>query len=161
MSVDSRLVKDVLVREILRRAEAHAQRGEGASLAEGNSGLARAEDSGLAREPESGLARLGYCTRLAETELFEPARAPMPGLAERIGSGAATDVSRELASAEPAGRPEPDDGAPSWQVPGPGGHVRHYVASLAAEQAAPDMDPAEAKRAFMLGFFLRCCEEAA
>ena len=143
MSVDSRLVKDVLVRELLRRSEAQERRGAGEPLA--------GEDSGL--------ARLGYCLRLAEAELFEPARTPMPGLAERIESEDAQDVSRQLADAEPPGRPDPGDYG-SWQVPGPGGHVRHYVAMLAAETRAPGEDHARAKREFMYGFFLRCCEEA-
>jgi hypothetical protein len=143
MSVDSRLVKDVLVRELLRRAEAYERRGAGEGLAGAG----------------SGLARLGYCLRLAEAELFEPARAPMPGLAERMESEGAEDISRELAEAEPPGRPDPGDYG-SWQVPGPGGHVRHYVAMLAAESRAPEDDHARSKREFMYGFFLRCCEEA-
>ena len=87
MSVDSRLVKDVLVRELLRRAEGHAEQGAGRHLA----------------GEHSAMVRLGYCARLAETDLFEPARAPLPGLAERMAKEAAMDVSRELASAEPPG----------------------------------------------------------
>jgi hypothetical protein len=143
MSVDSRLVKDVLVRELLRRAEGHAEQGAGRHLA----------------GEHSAMVRLGYCARLAEADLFEPARAPLPGLAERMAKEATTDVSRELASAEPSDRPDPEDDVASWRVPGPGGHVRHYVAMLAAERLAPDDDPAQAKRAFMYGFFVRCCEE--
>jgi hypothetical protein len=155
MSVDSRLVKDVLVRELLRRAEGHA-----------------ANDApGAARQVlDSELALVGYCARVAETELFEPARAPTPGLAdelEELGGGenwleAASKVSRRLAAEEPSGRPDPGDAnAASWRVPGPGGHVRHYVALLAAESRAPDADPAQCKSAFMYGFFFRCCEEVA
>jgi hypothetical protein len=141
MSVDSRLVKDVLVRELLRRAEAHARDGAGEAL-------------------DDPLAVIGYCARLAEAELFEPARLPIPGLSEELAERAAPELSRELAEAEPPGRPDPGDGAPSWRVPGPGGHVRHYVAMQAAEERSPDADSAESKRAFMYGFFLRCCEEA-
>jgi hypothetical protein len=154
MSVDSRLVKDVLVQEILKRAEAHSLGGS----------------PGLPREAlDSELAVLGYCARLAETELFEPARAPTPGLAQELEElsaaddwpEAASEVSRRLAAEEPAGRPNPGEGdVASWRVPGPGGHVRHYVAALAAERHMPDADPAESKRAFMYGFFLRCCEES-
>lgn len=140
MSVDARLVKDVLVRELLRRAEAKQQQGSGAAL-------------------EDPMAELGYCTRLAEAELFEPARAATPGLAERLAAGSAPELARELADAEPAQRPDPSDGAPSWTVPGPGGHVRHFVAMQAHENRVPGSDPAESKRAFMYGFFLRCCEE--
>jgi hypothetical protein len=152
MSVDSRLVKDVLVGELLRRAEAHAEAGAGKLLGD---------------EP-SEMAVLGYCARLAETDLFEPARAATPGLAEQFEKleagtdrqAAALRVGRELAAAEPAGRPDPGDDVASWRVPGPGGHVRHYVALLAAERRAPDDDLAQCKRAFMYGFFVRCCEES-
>jgi hypothetical protein len=142
MSVDARLVKDVLVRELLRRAEAKEQQGSGAAL-------------------EDPMAVLGYCTRLAEAELFEPARAPTPGLAERLAAGSTPELARELADAEPADRPDPSDDAPSWTVPGPGGHVRHIVAMQAHEKRVPGSDPAESKRAFMYGFFVRCCEEIA
>jgi hypothetical protein len=141
MSVDSRLVKDVLVRELLRRAEAHAAAGDGAAL-------------------DDPMAVAGYCVRMSEADLFEPARRPTPGLGEELVGRPAPDLAGELAAAEPPGRPDPDDGAPSWRVPGPGGHVRHYVAMQAAEKRSPDADPAEAKRAFMYCFFLRCCEEA-
>jgi hypothetical protein len=140
MSVDARLVKDVLVGEIVRRAEEHEKRGAAQALAD-------------------PMAALGYCVRLAEAELFEPARTPTPGLAEELEERTLQELCRELAAAEPPGRPDPADGAPSWRVPGPGGHVRHYVAERAAERRSPDADRAEAKREFMYGFFLRCCEE--
>jgi hypothetical protein len=142
MSVDSRLVKDVLVRELLRRAEAHERQGAGGAL-------------------DDPMAVAGYCVRLAEAELFEPARGPAPGLAEKLAGRPAPEVCRELADAEPDGRPDPSDGAPSWDVPGPGGHVRHYVAMQAHEKRSPDSNPAESKRAFMYGFFVRCAEEVA
>jgi hypothetical protein len=142
MSVDSRLVKDVLVRELLRRAEQKERQGSGKAL-------------------EDSMAVLGYCTRLAEAELFEPARSPTPGLAEQLTQRPVAELCREMAAAEPPGRPDPSDDAPSWRVPGPGGHVRHYVAMRAHEQRSPDSDHAQAKRAFMYGFFVRCCEEVA
>jgi hypothetical protein len=142
MSVDSRLVKDVLVRELLRRAEQKQRQGLGKDLAQ-------------------PMEALGYCTRLAEAELFEPARSPTPGLAEQLADRLPSELGRELAAAEPPGRPDPSDDSPSWRVPGPGGHVRHYVAMRAHEQRSPDSDPAESKRAFMYGFFVRCCEEVA
>ncbi len=124
------------------------------------------------------LARLGYASRLAETELFEPARQPMPWLGEmleeRIGSGgrraeAIAGLSRELAAEEPDGKPDPPEG--SWRVPGPGGHVRHFLALAAADELAHqdtngeppiggDLTPAEAKRCFLYGFYARACEEA-
>ena len=142
MSVETRLVKDVLVRELLRRAEGHERQGSGAWL-------------------DDPMAVLGYCARLAEAELFEPAGSPTPGLAEQLGGRSAEELAGELADAEPTGRPDPSDGAPSWNVPGPGGHVRHYVAMQAHAKRSPGSDPAGSKRAFMYGFFLRCCEEAA
>ena len=105
--------------------------------------------------------RLGYEMRNVEHELFAPAREPAGWLAsalrERIAAGASEPsaiaaLSAELADAEPAGKPAPDDeSAASWRIPGPGGHVRHFV-SL---QAAP-----ASKRDFLYGFFRRCCEEA-
>ena len=152
MSVDSRLVKDVLVGDLLRRAEAHAERGAGR----------------VVHDEESALAVLGYCARMAETELFEPARAATPGLAEQLEKlgpaddwrDAAFELSRQLAATEPADRPDPNDDLASWRVPGPGGHVRHYLAMLAAARRAPGADSAECKRAFMYGFFVRCCEES-
>jgi hypothetical protein len=142
MSVDSRLVKDVLVRELVQRAEAHERRDAASHLSD-------------------PMEALGYCLRLAEAELFEPARMPMPGLSEELAERPAAERARELAAAEPPGRPDPGDGAPSWRVPGPGGHVRHYVAMQVVEKRSPDGDPADSKRAFMYGFFLRCCEEVA
>lgn len=131
-------------------------------------------------EPECSaiVARAGYLARVVERELFEPARAPMPGLAEnlrkRLEEGspwqeASTAVARELASGEPLERPAPDDPvAVSWRVPGPGGHVRHYVAQCLIAERLPighcrptdEAGQAALKRDFMYGFMLRCCEEA-
>jgi hypothetical protein len=120
----------------------------------------------LVREAAAGapLSRAGYELRNVERRLFEPARRPTPGLAEelheRIANGASEGdaidaLSRELADAEPLGRPEPGArGAWSWRVPGPGGHVRHYVAMELVGDAR------EAKREVLYGFFRRCCEEA-
>ena len=136
ISVRAELVKDVLVGRIAERAR---------------------ERAGDQRDP----ARLGYEMRIVEGELFDPARQAAGWLTEELRRrtedgadprAAIEALGRELAAAEPEGRPAPDDEqASSWRVPGPGGHVRHYV----AEQLAP----AE-KRSFMYGFFLRCCEEA-
>jgi hypothetical protein len=122
--------------------------------------------------PEPGeLARLGYCCRIAETEMFEPARRPMPWLSERIESGASVAaICRELAAEEPDEKPDPGQG--SWRVPGPGGHVRHFLALAAAGElhhGEGDGNPpitrehsrGEAKRCFLFGFYARCCEEVA
>ena len=110
-------------------------------------------------------AARGYELRKVERRLFEPARAPMPGLAERLRDriaetgeevAAIESLSRELAAAEPLERPDPgDERAATWKVPGPGGHVRHYVVI----ELAGSEDPA-ARREVLAGFFRRCCEEA-
>ena len=131
-----------------------------------------------APEPRE-LARLGYTTRVAETEQFDPARRPIPWLAKRIDEGARSEGDRvtgiaslctELASEEPDDRPDPGEG--SWRIPGPGGHVRHFVALAAADELTHgegngepvlhrELPVGEAKRCFLYGFYARCCEEAA
>jgi hypothetical protein len=131
-----------------------------------------------AAEPKA-LARIGYACRVGETEMFEPAREPMPWLAELLEERTAgaprrgeaiADLCRELAAEEPDGKPDLGEG--SWRVPGPGGHVRHFLALAAADEltdAEGDGDPevkrelsaGEAKRRFLFGFYARCCEESA
>lgn len=129
MAVRSDLVKETMVETICSRVRA------------------RLEDEHLTPE------RAGYLARLVETELFAAARSPLPGLTD--DSREAEVIARELASREPLDRPAPDDpDAVSWRVPGPGGHVRHYVAVRLLGRA-------ELKRDFMYGFLMRCCEEAA
>ena len=95
------------------------------------------------------LEEMGFHARALEVERFAPAREPMPWIA-----GADPG---ELAAQEPLGRPDPGD-APSWRVPGPGGHVRHYLALRAT--AGLQGDPLQLKRAWMRGFFRHCVEEA-
>ena len=126
---------------------------------------------------DSGLRHAGYLTRVVEAEMFEPARNPAEWLTElltdRFAStdswpAAVAEVSEELARSEPLDKPSPnDDSAKSWQVPGPGGHVRHFVARRAIElhlsqgEAYYSVgDPAELKRPWVYGFFVRACEEA-
>lgn len=128
------------------------------------------------------MRRIGYLTRIVEAEMFEPARAPMEGLgdqlSERIGGGegwpdAASALSAELAREEPLPKPDPGDArAASWKVPGPGGHVRHFVVAAAiADTLSGDdnghgllprgiADAAELKRSWTYGFLVRCCEES-
>lgn len=125
----------------------------------------------LAEGPEPAqLSRLGYAARVAETEMFEPARQSMPWLSERIGSGdELVEICSGLVADEPDGKPDPGEG--SWRVPGPGGHVRHFLALAAADEAIHgdsngeppprELSAGEAKRCFLFGFYLRCCEEAA
>ncbi len=121
------------------------------------------------------LRHAGYLARVVEAELFEPARLPADWipqmLTERFASTASWDeavagLCAELARSEPLGKPSPDDeAAMSWRVPGPGGHVRHYLARRTIEEhlsgaEAPVEDPAELKRPWLYGFFVRACEEA-
>ena len=125
---------------------------------------------------EADLRHAGYLTRIVEVELFEPARRPTEWIPEmltdRFASAGSWDEAvagscAELALSEPLGKPSPDDeSAVSWRVPGPGGHVRHYLARrtiedyLGGADAPPVEDPAELKRPWLYGFFVRACEEA-
>jgi hypothetical protein len=125
---------------------------------------------------ERNLRVCGYLARVVEVDLFEPAREHAEWVAERVTAAGANAADQdeavatlcgELARAEPVGKPSPDDPqAMSWQVPGPGGHVRHYVARRAIEELLRtrdepvEGDPADLKRAWMYGFFVRTCEEA-
>jgi hypothetical protein len=103
---------------------------------------------------EAQLVRAGYLTRLVETETFDVARQPMPWLADLLRANHG-DLALELALEEPEGKPAPSDpAARTWQVPGPGGHVRYFVAS---RWSGGDET---GRRSWLYGFFLRCCEEA-
>jgi hypothetical protein len=70
MRVRTELVLEQLVSRVLSRAlELRA------------AGLPPEGDHVLGGGPEPGeLVRLGYASRIAETEMFEPARQPMPSL---------------------------------------------------------------------------------
>lgn len=118
----------------------------------------------------------GYLARVIEVDIFEPAQREADWVPEKVAAArahagdedeAVAVLCGELAQAEPIDKPDPDDpDAMSWQVPGPGGHVRHYVARRAIEEVLRDReapiegDPADLKRAWMYGFFVRTCEEA-
>jgi hypothetical protein len=164
MRVRTELVLEQLVSRALSRAlELRA------------AGLPPECDEVLGEGPEpKELVRLGYASRIAETEMFEPARRPMPWLqevlTERLGVGteAIAELCRELAAEEPDEKPDPGKG--SWRVPGPGGHVRHYLALSAADELrhgrgngepaiTRELSAGEAKRCFLYGFYARCCEE--
>jgi hypothetical protein len=165
MRVRTEVVLDQLVSKVLGRA-----------LELRSAGLPDRAHELLAEAPEPReLAELGYASRIAETEMFEPARTPMPWLAELVddqpdGSAKAViEVTRELAADEPDEKPDPGQG--SWRVPGPGGHVRHYLALAAADElvhgdsngkpeATRELSAGEAKRSFLFGFYARCCGEA-
>ena len=134
-----------------------------------------------AREAAARMSRIGYLARVVETETFPAAREPITwltgALRERGARSPASwfevarEVSGELARREPVEKPRPDDEqAASWRVPGPGGHVRHYLALRAVggeleggEPATPGvagLAPDDLKRAWMYGFYVRCCEES-
>jgi hypothetical protein len=168
ISVKTQLVLEQLVSRVLGRALELRS----ADLPEQSVGALEAGP-----EPRE-LGRLGYACRVAETEMFEPARQPMPWLADllddRIGSDAdrptaIVSVSAELAAEEPDEKPDPGEG--SWRVPGPGGHVRHFLALAGADELAHggangeppvprELSAGEAKRCFLYGFYVRCSEEA-
>ena len=108
--------------------------------------------------PDPRAARLGYLARRIEYESFPPAREPAQWLIERLRAqpdDSVAVVSAALAEEEPLGKPAPAEGTPSWRIPGPGGHVRHFLAMRAVGDG-----PLETKRSWLFGFFLRCCEEA-
>ena len=113
----------------------------------------------LARALDVRLARLGYLTRSIELERFAIARSPSSWLVERLVAqpeDSIADVAIALAAEEPLGDPAPESGSPTWRVPGPGGHVRHSLALRGLGDAAPEL-----KRSWLLGFFVRCCQDAA
>lgn len=167
MKVKTELVLEQLVSRVLGRA-----------LELQSTALSAEMQPVLEAGPEPArLARLGYASRVAEVEMFEPARRPMPWLAEMVDRRAETEdaraaaisaACRELAAEEPDSKPEPGEG--SWRVPGPGGHVRHFLSLAAADQLAEagsngeppiprELSAGEAKRCFLYGFYARCCEE--
>ena len=126
------------------------------------------EEALTATGGDQRLARLGYLARAIEVERFERAREAMPWLSDRLErervegatwSSAAGWVASALADAEPAERPDPGDArAVSWKVPGPGGHVRYYLAARAASEHGGRLT-AEAKRSWLAGFLVHCLEE--
>ena len=169
MKVRTELVLEQLVSRVLGRA-----------LELRSADLSTDAEPVLAEAPEPAeLARLGYATRIAETELFEAARQPITWLGELLEERHASGFDRvatlesvctELAAEEPDDRPDP--GVGSWRIPGPGGHVRHFLALAATDELTHgegngepaikrELSAGEAKRCFLYGFYARCCEEAA
>ena len=173
IAVKSDLVREQLVRlvldEVLNRIDADLPPDAAAALGR----IAESEsDPALER-----LSLAGYWSRVVERERFEPARRPIGRLGAELrtrrasGEGrdqAVAGLSSELASREPAERPDPDDSdSVTWQVPGPGGHVRHYLAvetmrALDVEAGKPTAGQLErGKRAWVSGFLVACCLESA
>ena len=175
ISVDTGLIMQTLVENAFalmekRRAEKPPE--DMVAVLEADQDLTDAGDPAL----DSDLRHAGYQARVVEAEMFEPARVPadwVPAmLRERFARTlswpqAVADLCGDLARSEPLDRPGPDDeAAMSWRVPGPGGHVRHYLARrtiedrLVSREEPLPIDPIELKRPWMYGFFVRTCEEA-
>ncbi len=111
----------------------------------------------LGQAADAQAARLGYLARVIELERFAVARAPVPWLVERAVArpdDSMAELAAALAAKEPLQKSSPADGSPLWQIPGPGGHVRHYLALRAIDGVL-----SERKRSWLSGFFLRCCED--
>ncbi len=175
IAVDAGLVGKTLVEAVFTRVQAREAPAPpppaGPALDDANLALASNDEARL----EMDLRRAGYLARVVEAELFEPARQPAAWLASRVrahaGDGADIEaalvaVCAELARAEPVDKPHPDDpAAATWRVPGPGGHVRHYLARRTIEELLQgrdrplDGDPADLKTPWVYGFFVRACEE--
>lgn len=154
MAVDPALLKEFMLDDLYNRAAAASS---GALPQDSERALAEcAERLGAG---DSAIARAGYCTRVAETDRFERAREGMPWLRSLLDeqSGDRAAVAATLALGEPGGKPSPDNpAAMTWKVPGPGGHVRYFLA--VRWTGGTDED---SRRRWLYGFFLRCCEEAA
>ena len=111
----------------------------------------------LTRAGDAHVARLGYLARVIELERFEVARVPVPWLLDHLVTQAEqpiVDICLALAADEPLAKSAPGDGAPTWRIPGPGGHVRHFLAVRAFGDGPPEL-----KRSWLFGFLVRCCED--
>jgi len=177
VSVDAGLVLQTLVEHMFGTVEGRRDEGPPEHFA---AVLAADALPPVGSDPQidAGLRHSGYLARIVEAEMFEPARQPAdwiePMLTERMASGASWEEAvagacAQLAASEPLGKPSPDDAAAmTWRVPGPGGHVRHFLARRTVEEhlstsdaTGPVVDdPAELKRPWVYGFFARACEEA-
>jgi hypothetical protein len=173
LPVNTKLVLDTLVARIFGIVEGRRVDGPPEPIA---AVLAATDMRVAASHPqiEADLRHAGYLARVVEVELFEPARQPAEWIAEMLTERFAATASwdeavaatcEQLARAEPVGKPSPEDeAAVSWRIPGPGGHVRHYLARHTIEDYLRDAegpvdDPAELKRPWLYGFLVRACEE--
>jgi hypothetical protein len=176
VAVDSGLVGQTLVEAVYTRVQQlpppEPAGSAGEALDDFDLSFAAPDEGRL----EMRMRRAGYLARVVEAELFDPAKQPAAWLAalarERFAdsgdwAAAITATCAELARAEPVGKPHPEDpAAATWRVPGPGGHVRHYVARRTIEDELQgrdrplDGEPAELKIPWVYGFFVRACEEA-
>jgi len=175
IAVDSGLVGKTLVEAIFTRVQERdapaPPEPAGPALDDADVAFASNDEARL----EMQLRRAGYLARVLEAEMFEPAQQPATWLVGRLQAqlaesgdlvAALTAACAELARAEPVDKPHPDDpAAATWRVPGPGGHVRHYLARRTIEELLQGRDrplngePAELKIPWVYGFFVRACEE--
>lgn len=171
IAVEPRVVKELLVDRLFEDANARARgplAAEPAGLVDAalHAVAGRLPDGSAphAQQAAAAVARMGYESRSAELAAFARAREPAEWLLAELRSRGDGDLSAELALREPAELPDPaDERAASWRVPGPGGHVRHWLAarSVAAElERSPGEDPRLLRRAWFYGFYLRSCAEA-
>ncbi len=176
LPVDTGLVMQTLVEAVFTRVEERRGERPPGFIAE----VLETRDQTLAGDNpfdlDNRLRQAGYLSRLVEAEYFEPARRPADWIPEmlreyhaRVGDWpeAIAEACGDIARSEPLGKPSPDDElAKSWRVPGPGGHVRHFLARRTIEDYLRELegpvegDPAELKRPWLFGFFVRACEEA-
>lgn len=117
-------------------------------------------------------ARLGYLARSAEFAKFNTAREADLGLLDALHeslSGAQEGQARREVMAEFAAAmvrsenldPTPDEGGPSWALPGIGGAARSTLRDhlLAGMQPPDDVLSEDLKRVWKYGYFLRALEE--
>ncbi|MGI9097593.1 MAG: hypothetical protein ACR2H2_03715 [Solirubrobacteraceae bacterium] len=175
VAVDAGLVGQTLVEAVFARVQARPAPTPPGPVGEALDDPDQALVTGSEARLEMALRRAGYLARVVEVELFDPAKQPAAWLAELLRAryadagdwaAALAATCADLARSEPVGKPSPDDpAATTWRIPGPGGHVRHYVARRTIEEQLRgrdrplDGDPADLKVPWAYGFFVRACEE--
>jgi len=154
ISVRTDVVLDVLIGSM---AAAVAER-----MAEGLPPAAEAALPRAATVPEppasedvaTAVARAGWHAREVELARFERAEEPSLVVTSMLSD---VEACATLAAGEPLERPQPgDERAVTWQVPGPGGHVRHYLAERAVAELGGAQAAAGLKRCWVFGFLLAC-----
>jgi len=155
ISVRTEVVLDVLIGSLARAvAERMADPLPGWAEAALPAAAGLVEGDPPPAEIPVGLARAGWHARLVEEERFERAREQDLLLTATLDG---VEACAQLARREPLGRPDPDDEhAVTWRVPGPGGHVRHYLAERAIAALPTARQAPVLKRCWVFGFLLAC-----